>query len=54
MSGVLSSFKRSIFHSAAENTGGVFIDCFLSFVWRKPWQQAVPSAEQMEGAPCPK
>lgn len=27
---------------------------FLSFEQRKPWQQAVPSAEQIEGAPCPK
>lgn len=46
---VLSSFKWSIFHSAAKNTGGVFIDCFQSFVWRSvgSW---LPSAEQMEGA----
>lgn len=30
------------------------LTAFLSFVQRKPWQRAVPSAEQIEGAPCPK
>lgn len=30
------------------------LTAFLSLVQRKPWQRAVPSAEQIEGAPCPK
>lgn len=30
------------------------LTAFLSFVQMKPWQQAVPSTEQIESAPCPK
>lgn len=54
MEWVLSSFKCSIFHSAAKNMGGAHIDCLLSFLQRKPGHSAVPCAEWMEGAPCPK